>query len=51
MNSIGRTLRCLQIVAVGTGVWGEIPMTPHPDVQADAENGPLCIIVGWRKEH
>jgi cytochrome c len=34
-----------KIVSGGSGVWGEIPMTPHPDLsQADAEKMAMYVL-------
>jgi cytochrome c len=34
-----------KIIKGGSGVWGEIPMTPHPDVsQADAEKMAMYVL-------
>lgn len=34
-----------KIVQGGSGVWGEIPMTPHPDIsQADAEKMAMYVL-------
>jgi cytochrome c len=34
-----------KIISGGSGVWGEIPMTPHPDLsQADAEKMAMYVL-------
>jgi cytochrome c len=39
------TLLADKIVAGGSGVWGDIPMTPHPDIsKADAEKMAMYVL-------
>ena len=39
------TLLSGKIIKGGSGVWGEIPMTPHPDLsQADAEKMAMYVL-------
>jgi cytochrome c len=47
------TLLATKIISGGTGVWGEIPMTPHPDItQADAEKMARYVLsLDGEKEH
>ncbi|MBL7862674.1 MAG: cytochrome c class I [Cyclobacteriaceae bacterium] len=47
------TLLAQKIINGGTGVWGEIPMTAHPDVnQADAEKMARYVLsLDGEKEH
>ncbi len=47
------TLLATKIVSGGSGVWGEIPMTPHPDItQADAEKMARYVLsLDGEKEH
>ena len=47
------TLLANKIISGGTGVWGEIPMTPHPDInQADAEKMARYVLsLDGEKEH
>jgi cytochrome c len=42
-----------KIISGGTGVWGEIPMTPHPDItQVDAEKMARYVLsLDGEKEH
>jgi cytochrome c len=42
-----------KIISGGQGVWGEIPMTPHPDIaQADAEKMARFVLsLDGEKEH
>jgi cytochrome c len=42
-----------KIISGGQGVWGEIPMTPHPDIaQADAEKMARYVLsLDGEKEH
>lgn len=42
-----------KIISGGTGVWGEIPMTPHPDItQIDAEKMARYVLsLDGEKEH
>jgi len=47
------TLLANKIISGGSGVWGEIPMTPHPDIaQADAEKMARYVLsLDGEKEH
>jgi len=47
------TLLANKIISGGSGVWGEIPMTPHPDIsQADAEKMARFVLsLDGEKEH
>ena len=47
------TLLASKIISGGTGVWGEIPMTPHPDItQIDAEKMARYVLsLDGEKEH
>jgi cytochrome c len=47
------TLLATKIISGGSGVWGEIPMTPHPDIsQADAEKMARYVLsLDGEKEH
>lgn len=47
------TLLAGKIISGGTGVWGEIPMTPHADLsQADAEKMARYVLsLDGEKEH
>lgn len=47
------TLLATKIINGGTGVWGEIPMTAHPDInQADAEKMARYVLsLDGEKEH
>ncbi len=47
------TLLATKIIGGGSGVWGEIPMTPHPDIsQADAEKMARYVLsLDGEKEH
>jgi cytochrome c len=47
------TLLASKIISGGTGVWGEIPMSPHPDInQADAEKMARYVLsLDGEKEH
>ncbi len=47
------TLLAGKIISGGSGVWGEIPMTPHPDItQADAEKMARYVLsLDGEKEH
>ncbi len=44
-NQANITLLAGKIVQGGAGVWGEIPMTPHPDItKADAEKMAMYVL-------
>ena len=47
------TLLAGKIISGGSGVWGEIPMTPHPDIsQTDAEKMARYVLsLDGEKEH
>lgn len=47
------TLLANKIISGGTGVWGEIPMTPHPDITlVDAEKMARYVLsLDGEKEH
>lgn len=47
------TLLAGKIISGGTGVWGEIPMSPHPDIsQDDAEKMARYVLsLDGEKEH
>ena len=47
------TLLAGKIISGGTGVWGQIPMTPHPDIsQIDAEKMARYVLsLDGEKEH
>lgn len=47
------TLLANKIISGGAGVWGEIPMTPHPDISlADAEKMARYVLsLDGEKEH
>ncbi len=47
------TLLAGKIISGGTGVWGQIPMTPHPDIsQIDAEKMARYVLsLDAEKEH
>jgi len=47
------TLLANKIISGGQGVWGEIPMTPHPDIQqVDAEKMARYVLsLDGEKEH
>jgi cytochrome c len=47
------TMLASKIMNGGTGVWGEIPMTPHPDItQIDAEKMARYVLsLDGEKEH
>lgn len=47
------TMLASKIINGGTGVWGEIPMTPHPDItQIDAEKMARYVLsLDGEKEH
>lgn len=47
------TMLATKIINGGTGVWGEIPMTPHPDIsQIDAEKMARYVLsLDGEKEH
>ena len=52
-NQANVTLLASKIISGGTGVWGEIPMTPHADLsQADAEKMARYVLsLDGEKEH
>jgi len=47
------TMLAGKIISGGTGVWGEIPMSPHPDIsQGDAEKMARFVLsLDGEKEH
>jgi cytochrome c len=47
------TLLASKIISGGSGVWGEIPMSAHPDInQADAEKMARYVLsMDGEKEH